>query len=1083
MQNKNWLLVLFALAIHVSAAAEEGRLMRFPAISKDKIAFSYGGDLYIVDSSGGEARKITNHKGYEMFPRFSPDGKTIAFTGQYDGNTEIYTIPSDGGIPKRLTYTAVLDRDDVADRMGPNNIVMCWYPDGSKITYRSRKQSFNDFKGMLFNVSVKGGLSEELPFSVGGFCSYSEDGNQIAYNRIFREFRTWKYYKGGMADDIWIYDFSKKVTINITNNKAQDIVPMWIGNEIYYLSARERIMNLFVYNISTKETRKVTDFKEFDIKFPSADKQNIVFENGGYIYKFNTQTKTYSKVEIQIFDDGVWARDDYKDASKSIRSFAVSPNGERVVFGARGDIITAPSNKGITRNLTSSSGVHEQKVSWSPNGKYVAYLSDATGEMEIYIQDQDGSSTAVQITKNADTYKFDPVWSPDSRYLLWADRKLRLQYTDISSKEIHLILQSPYNKIENYSWSPDSKWVIFEQKAENHFTVISVYNIENKEIKNITDSWFDSYEPVFSRDGKYILFASAREFNPIYSQTEWNHAYINMSRIFMVLLSKNITSPFAPENNEVDLAGTAGKSNSPDTNGKGDKAIVKVNIDFDGIENRIISIPVRPSTYSNINCINNSVYYIDNAFGEAPSLKVYDLKKKEETEVCKTLNYCISANGKKMMLKEGDRWGIIDLPSGRTTVKESLDLSNMMVRVDYKEEWYQIYNECWRQMRDFFYVSNMHGLNWKAIHDKYAPLVAYVKHRDDLTYIIGEMIGELSIGHAYINSGEKIKAERIPIGLLGAKLNKDVSGFFKIDKILNGANWNNHLQSPLSQPGMKIKEGDYILAIDGKSLKEVGDIYSQLLYKVNKEVILTVNASPNLSGSHREIVVPIKDESNLYYYQWVQDNIKKVSEATNGEVGYIHIPDMVSDGLNEFAKYFYPQLNKKAIIIDDRGNGGGNVSPQIIERLQRELTRSKMFRESSQPSSVPTEMILGSKIMLIDQYSASDGDLFPYAFKKHKLGIIVGKRSWGGVVGISGSLPFIDGTDLRKPEFASYSADTSEWIIEGYGVDPDIDVENDPALEYIGIDQQLNKAIEIAKEQIKNYKGLPAIPSPPDKSK
>jgi tricorn protease len=1060
--------------------AEPARLLRFPAIYGENIVFSSGGDLYSVNADGGLARKLTSDKGYESFPRFSPDGKHIAFTGQYDGNTEVYLMESNGGVPKRLTYTALLDRDDISDRMGPNNIVMTWTPDGKNITYRSRKKSFNDFKGMLYNVSVEGGLSSELPFSVAGFCSYSPDAKKLAYNQVFREFRTWKHYKGGMADDIWIYDFATGKNENITNNIHQDIIPMWIGNEIYFLSDRDWTMNLFVYNIDTKQTTKVTNFNDFDVKFSSAGGKMIVFENGGYIYKYDTEKKKLDKVDIQIEDDAIWARNEFKEGSKYIATACVSPNGERIAFSARGEIFSVPVGKGVTRQLTNTPGVHERNVQWSPDGKYVAYVSDASGENEIYIQNQDGSEPPQRITSNGDTYKFNIEWSPDSKKILWSDQMMRLQYIDISSKKVKLITKSKYNQITNFRWSPDSRWIVFDQQDSNQYSVITVYNTETGINRNVTSSWFDSGYPSFSNDGKYITFVSSRDFTPVYSQTEWNHIYTKMMRVYLIVLSNNTPSPFAPENEEV----------FQDTSSNKEKTVkkvttkpepFKVNIDFDGIEDRILALPIAPSDYFVPECVNDIVYYQERQSGVS-ICKLYDLKKHEETEMGKIALFRVSSNYKKMLIKEGDRWGVVDMPSGKVTLKDIADVSDMKIWVDYSQEWKQIFDECWRQMRDFFYVSNMNGVDWKKMYKKYLPLVKNVRQRNDLNYVIGEMIAELNSGHAYVNTGEKPSSSKIPVGLLGATISKDASGYFRIDKILKGAGWNSKLRSPLSQIGLKVKEGDYIIAIDGNTVKETSDLYSMLVYRTEKEVQLTINNKPEESGSWKIIVIPTRDESDLYYYNWVQENIKKVNDATNGEVGYIHVPDMSAEGLNEFMKHFYPQLNKKALIIDDRGNGGGNVSPMITERLRRELARSKMARNSPEPTTMPEAMILGPKIMLVDQYSASDGDLFAYDFRRYKLGTIIGRRTWGGVVGISNTLPLIDGTDLRKPEFASYSPDSSTWIIEGLGIEPDIEVYNDPAREYKGIDDQLNKAIEVAKEQLKNYKGLPPIPAAPDKS-
>jgi tricorn protease len=1092
MTMKKLMLCILSAAISLTAAlGQEARLMRFPAVHNNQVVFSYAGDLYTVPLSGGVARKLTSHVGYEMFPHFSPDGKTIAFTGQYDGNTEVFSIPAEGGIPTRLTFTATLNRDDVSDRMGPNNIVMAWTPDGQKIVYRSRKQSFNSFKGQLFMVPMNGGMSEELPLSTGGFCSFSSDGSKLAFNKVFREFRTWKYYKGGMADDIWIFDFNSKEVVNVTNNPSQDIFPMWIGDEIFFLSDRDRTMNLFSYNVKTKAIEKITNYTDYDIKFPSFDQNTIVFEKGGYLFAFDVRTRTTRKIDITIANDQNYSRSAWVDASKRITGADLSPNGERIVFSARGDIFTVPSEKGITYNLTSSSDAQDREATWSPDGKWIAYLSDKTGEYEIYIQSQDRSEPAKQITSGINNYIFGIQWSPDSKKIAFNDRLGRLQYVDIDTKNVTLVKKSDFGPIYSYNWSPDSKWITFSTNDVNRFSVIYVYNTETKEIKPVSSNWFSSYSPVFSNDGKYLLYVSDREFNPIYSYTEWNHAYVDMSNIYMVMLSKDTPSPFAPENDIVKIEGNQDKDKNKDSNKNSGKAEDKskpetspVIIDFDGIENRTVQLPGKAGRYYNIYCINGKVYYnYSNSRSRQPVAMMYDLKKQKETELGQSIRFTISSNGKKMLVSKQHSYAVIDLPSNKINMEKTVNLENMKVWVDYRKEWKQIFDESWRQMRDFFYVENMHGVDWKAIHDKYAELVPYVNHRNDLTYIIGEMIGELSVGHAYVNSGDRPKPDRIKTGLLGAKLSKDKSGYFKVDKILNGANWSDALSSPLKAVGVNVNEGDYIIAVNGIDLKTIPDIYSTLVDKAGKTVELTVNSSPKIEGSRKVLVKPIDDESELYYYTWVQDNIRKVNEATNGEVGYIHIPDMGVAGLNEFVKYFYPQLTKKALIIDDRGNGGGNVSPMILERLSRIVYRMTMRRGVKYPNTIPVQTHYGPKVLLIDRYSASDGDLFPYGFKKLGLGPVIGVRSWGGVVGISGSLPFVDGGDLRKPEFASYSSDESSWIIEGYGVDPDIEIDNDPYREYMGQDDQLNKAIEKIKEMLKDYKPLPGIPQAPDKSK
>ncbi|MCF6342925.1 MAG: PDZ domain-containing protein [Bacteroidales bacterium] len=1088
-------LVIIALIVGFTtllSAQQDVRLLRFPNVHGDKVVFTYAGDLYEVALKGGTARRLTSDQnGYEMFARFSPDGKSIAFTGQYDGNTEVFLMPAEGGSPKRLTYTATLGRDDISDRMGPNNIVMTW-PDNDNIVYRSRKQSFNSFKGQLFTVSTEGGLSEELPLPFGGWCSFSPDGKKMAYNRVFREFRTWKYYKGGMADDVWVYDFDSKETINITNNDNQNIFPMWAGDKIYFLSDRDRTMNLFVYDLNTKTETKLTDYTLYDIKFPSLGDHSIAYENGGYIYNYELSTGAITKVTVNIENDLLTARSGFKDASKFIDSWAVSPDGKRATFGARGEVFTVPAEKGITRNLTQSSGVHDRNVEWSPNGKYISFISDRSGEDEIYIQLQDGSEEAIQLTTNSDTYKYNPIWSPDSKYLLWSDKMGRLSYLDVNSKNVSLVVEDSKSwEIRDYNWSPDSRWIAYTLPFQNTVSKVMVFDTQSGETHQITDDWYNASNPVFDTDGKYLFFTSARDFNPIYSWTEWNHAYRDMTAIYFVTLQKGTPSPFEAVNDEVSVKKEE-KSAEADKKKKKDKGNNKdgeakkddkaVNIDFDGILDRVIKLPGKPGSYWNLSPIGNNIYYVfSSSKSQGPQMKLYNLKTQKEKDLGKVGSFVISANHKKMLVSVSGKRAIIDLPKGKVKPEKFIDLSGMKVRIDLNEEWAQIFNESWRQMRDFFYAPNMHGLDWPAINEKYAVLLPYVKNRNDLNYVIGEMIGELSVGHAYVLGGDKPKPKRIKTGLLGARLSRDASGYFRIDEILPGENWVKKTRSPLTEVGVDVKEGDFIIAVNGKSVTEVNDIYFLLLGTAGKTVQLTVNSSAATSGAHDILVKPIADESGLYYYKWVMENTDKVNKATNGEVGYIHVPDMGPGGLNEFVKHFYPQLNKKALIIDDRGNGGGNVSPMLIERLRRELTLYGMSRNNG-VNTKPAQMILGPKVMLIDNYSASDGDLFPYQFKKLKMGTIIGLRSWGGVVGIRGSLPFVDGGDLRRPEFAPFDTD-GNWTIGGYGVEPDIVVDNDPAKEYAGEDQQLNKAIEVILEQLKDFKSPPKIPDYPDKSK
>ena len=1073
--KKLHLILCFCLSIQFINAQQYARLLRFPAVHGNQLVFTYGGDLYTVALTGGEARKLTNAPGFEMFARFSPDGSQIAFTANYDGNTEVYVMPAQGGVPLRLTYTATLSRDDVSDRMGPNNIVMGWTPDGKNVIYRSRKRSFNAFIGQLFSVPATGGMSVQLPLPEGGWHSFSPDGNLLAYNRVFREFRTWKFYQGGMADDIWIYDFTTKETRNITNNPAQNIFPMWFGDEIFFVSERDRTANIFVYNVITQQTTKVTNYTEYCVKFPSASDRGIVYENGGYIYYLDVATRSSRRINVHINDDGFASRNEWRDVSGDARTVNVSPDGRRLVMSARGDVFTVPVRTGITRNLTLSPGVHDRNTTWSPDGQWIAYISDRSGEFEIYIQKQDGSEPPIQLTTGADTYKFSIMWSPDSRKIMWNDKKMRLQYVDITTRAVTLVAQSPRWEYTSFTWSPCSRWIAYVETAANRFGQIFIYNTDNRRRTAVTDIWYSSSSPSFSRDGKYLFFVSDRNFTPIYSSVEWNFAYQRMGGIFAVTLAADTPSPFAPVNYEVNLTAEETRRDTPAAS---TPTITRV--DTTGLVNRIFALPLPADNYRSLQHHNNRLYY-----QRGNNIYMYDLERQRETELGQGMSFTLSATGAKMLVRRGNNYWVIDTPTARINLDDNaVDLSGLRVFIDWQAEWRQIFDECWRQMRDFFYVDNMHGVDWLAMREKYAVMLPYARTKDDVNYLIGEMISELNAGHAYISGGDRVLPRRIPMGLLGAQISKDpASGFFRIDSILAGANWNRDLRSPLTEMGVDARKGEYITAINGQSLENVDNIYRLLVGMADRQVELQLNSRPTLAGSRRVIVVPIADESGLYYYNWVQRNIRKVSEATNGQVGYIHIPDMGVAGLNEFVRHFYPQLHKKALIIDDRGNGGGNVSPMILERLSREIQRANTSRNQLIPTQTPAQMMIGPMVMLINKYSASDGDLFPYGFQKYGLGTVIGTRSWGGVIGIRGSLPFIDGTDLRKPEYATYCSDTGEWIIEGHGVDPDIHIDNDPAREYAGIDDQLNKAIEVILEKLKDFRPIPPIPAAPDRSR
>ncbi len=835
-------------------------------------------------------------------------------------------------------------------------------------------------------------------------------------------------------------------------------------------------MNLYVYDLESGSLRRLTDFTEFDIKFPSLGDAAIVFENGGALYRFDLADEELQRVPVTIANDLVIRRDKLEDVSDKVRQYEIAPDGKRAVFGARGEVFTVPAENGPTRNVTDTPAIHERAVKWSPDGKWLAYISDATGETEIFIQAGDRSGNPVQVTRDADTYKFKLQWSPDSKKLLWSDKKLRLRMVDIHSKQVKTIATAKAWEYTQFDWSPDSRWVAYTRVEEDTKNRIYLYSLEQDTAFAATEGWYASGSPEFGSDGEVLYFVSDRHFEPTWSQGEWSPAYLDMSRIFLVTLNKSVESPLKPRSDEVEVTSEAESQTEKDENAKDDD--VTVTVDPDGLADRIVALPVQPSRYRHLTSVDDRVFYIRKGSDEKKSrLLSFDFDKRKETDHGEIGGYEISADGKKMLVGRNKSYAIIDLPSAEIKMDTPLDLGDMTVNLDRRAEWRQIFNESWRHMRDFFYDPGMHGVDWDAMRKQYAPLVEHVAHRADLTYVIGEMIGELNVGHAYVGGGDMPDVERIKTGLLGAQLERDPdSRAYRITRILDGENWTDDRRSPLTEVGVDVSEGDYILAVNGDAVSGMNNIYTELINTVGDQVTLTVNSEPNAEGSREVTVVPVADEAGLYYYNWVHGNIEKVNEATDGQVGYIHLPDMGAPGLNEFYKYFFPQLRKKGLIIDVRGNGGGMVSPLIIERLRRELALFDVARNTS-VSTNPSQMHYGPKVTLMDEFSASDGDLFPYRFRKHNIGPLIGKRTWGGVVGIRSSLPLLDGGYLYKPEFASFGTEGKEWVIEGRGVEPDIVVDNDPAKEYQGVDQQLNRAIEEILKKIEQQK--PVLPSPP----
>ena len=1045
------LVLLASVAGSASAApsGENARLLRFPATNSSEVVFSYAGDLWTVPIQGGEARRLTSHIGYEMLARYSPDGKTIAFTGEYDGNREVYSIPAGGGEPVRLTYTATNGRDDLGDRMGPNNMVLAWSPDGKKIVFRNR--TGDGFEGLLWTIGPEGGMPRQIPLPEGGWCSYSPDGSQLAYNRVMREFRTWKYYRGGMADDIWIYNPKQGKVTNITNNDAQDIFPMWVGEEIYFASDRDMTMNLFVYNTRTGATEKVTNFREYDVKFPSTDGKTIVFENGGWLYRLNPATKEYNKIPVTLAAEGVYGRTEYRTLKAAdITAVSAAPDGSRVAVTARGEVFDVPVGKGVTRNLTRSSNSNDRGAVWSPDGKWIAWISDATGETELCLYDVKAGETR-QLTDGSDTYIRTLQWAPDSKHIYYTDRKNRFVEVSPADGKRRTVMECPEAEFRGVDISPDSQWLAYTRPAANEMGIVYLRNIASGKEYPVTERWYNSGSPAFSADGKYLIFTSDRDLSPQYSRIEWNYSFQDMSGAYLALLSSRTPSPLIASDPSVSMEKADAKDKKEDP---------APGIEPEGIGGRIVKLPVKGRSFY---CNEDKLWYLGRG-----GTRVFDFKSGEDSECCDASMWPVKGS-KKALFRKGGNVFVAGI-GPKVSLKEKADLSQLSTTIDFAQEWAQLYDEVWRAFRDGYYLENMHGRDWKAVKAKYEVLLPYALTRLDVNYILGEMISEVASGHCYVTPGEYPKPERIPMGLLGATFSKVADGF-RIDKILEGATYRPELRSPLTEPGLGVKEGDVITAIDGISLKDVDNIYKLLIGKADVLTELSV-------GGRKVVVKPIADEGPLYHYAWVLKNIRTVEKLSGGRVGYIYIPDMGPEGLSEWARYYYPQLDKEALIIDDRANGGGNISPMIIERLQRKAYRLTMRRGSSMVGTIPEGTHTGPKVLLINKYSASDGDLFPWSFKANKLGTVIGTRTWGGIVGISGPLPYVDGTDVRVPFFTNYDAATGQWMVENYGVDPDILIDNDPVKEFAGTDQQLEKAVQVALEQLKDRKPLPGVPAP-----
>ena len=1103
---------------------QEGRLLRFPDIRGDKVTFVYGGDIWLATTAGGVARRITGHPGRELFPKFSPDGEWIAFTGQYDGNFNVYVMPAEGGQPKQLTFYQG-SAQQLSDRMGIHNQVVTWTPDSKRIVFLSRRTAENGWVKRPFSVSVNGGLPEPFPMDQGGLLSYSPDGTKIAYNIIFRNFRTWKRYTGGLAQSITVYDLKNNTSFDIPHTEWTDTFPMWHENAIYFSSDRgpEHHLNLYGYDLGSKQVEQLTHFSDWDVMWPSLGPNSIVFENAGYLYTYDFHSKQSKKLTISVPADRAQEMKRWENVSKLVTDFDVAPDGKRAVFSARGDVYTIPAKEGSIRNLTRTPGIREQKVSWSPDGRWIAYVSDRTGEDEIYIVPQDGLGKEQQITNGYKGFKFGPQWSPDSKKLAWADKDINLWWVDINDKKSVKVDHGNYAEITNYSWSPDSKWLTYDKQGANNFAVVYLYSLTDSKSAPATSSMNNSYNPVFDPEGKYLYYLSDRDFNEIVGNIDFDFANPKTTRVFVVTLKKDEPSPFGVQSDETEVKKTepsptipeegtatdtkpkAGAKKEEKTDEEADKdkekkekeKPIEVKIDLDGIQNRVVALSTEPAVVRNFAVAKDFVYYSTTPIqgltgpipGEGSAVHAYDVKeRKEKTLIENVERFALSFDGSKLLYESADgapntahTYGIIDAKPASDPKKVgdgALSLTGMRAEVDPPQEWKQIFNEVWRQERDYFHEAAMNGVDWSKMRDKYAQLLPHVADRYSLTYILGEMIGELSNSHTYVGGGDYPDLHPVNVGLFGVDFDFDTaSGIYRFKKIYPGQNWDAAMRSPLTEPGINVKEGDYLLAVNGRPLRVPQDPYEALVNTANDVVTLTVNSKPTDEGSRNIQVKPINDEYNLRELNMIETNRKKVDQVTDGKVGYIYLPNMGDAGLNEFVKQYFPQIRKQGLIIDVRYNGGGFVAELVFERLRRILSSMDTARNWKSSTS-PPNVFIGPMACITNHYAASDGDVFSYLFKYYKLGPLIGERTWGGVRGIRGEIPLLDGGYITRPEFAMYGLD-SKWLIENHGVEPDIVVENRPEQVISGKDPQLEKAIEVVMKSIEeNPKSLPPPPPP-----